>query len=366
MKWLSTVKQADAGKLVLERMEPRRVGLAADRRARGARGGRTRPRARAGDRPRPRGVPGLEVDDGVVKVGPDLMTGYPGIFAGGDMVPAERTVTVGVGHGKQAARSIEAAPRRGGRERAGARARRIRAPEHLVLHGRSPVDAAAARAGSTPVHVRGGRRRLRRVDGPVRGAALPLVRQLLLLRQLLRGLPRQRGTEAGRRGGALRLRLRLLQGLRDLRRGVPVRRDRDGPRRDLRRERRGGASRSAVGRTSFGEPWFDRLPVGPLAALETLLLGVLGAALVLYVSARLRDRVAVRRADWAADDRRRHVCRRVRGVWDARLARRLPRRALREIAERRGPVLLLPVLWFLVLVIPALVVAVPGAPSSPR
>ena len=36
------------------------------------------------------------------------MTGHAGIFAGGDMVPAERTVTVGVGHGKQAARNIDA------------------------------------------------------------------------------------------------------------------------------------------------------------------------------------------------------------------------------------------------------------------
>jgi 2-oxoacid:acceptor oxidoreductase delta subunit (pyruvate/2-ketoisovalerate family) len=54
------------------------------------------------------GVPGIAVDDGVVQVGSDLMTGYPGIFAGGDMVPAERTVTVGIGHGKRAARSIDA------------------------------------------------------------------------------------------------------------------------------------------------------------------------------------------------------------------------------------------------------------------
>jgi Pyruvate/2-oxoacid:ferredoxin oxidoreductase delta subunit len=53
------------------------------------------------------GVPGLEVEDGVVKVGPDLQTGYPGLFAGGDMVPAERSVTVGVGHGKLAARNID-------------------------------------------------------------------------------------------------------------------------------------------------------------------------------------------------------------------------------------------------------------------
>ena len=41
-------------------------------------------------------------------VGPDMMTGAPGIFAGGDMVPGERTVTVAVGHGKRAARNIDA------------------------------------------------------------------------------------------------------------------------------------------------------------------------------------------------------------------------------------------------------------------
>jgi 2-oxoacid:acceptor oxidoreductase delta subunit (pyruvate/2-ketoisovalerate family) len=46
--------------------------------------------------------------DGVVEVGPDLMTGHLGIFAGGDMVPSERTVTVAIGHGKKAARSIDA------------------------------------------------------------------------------------------------------------------------------------------------------------------------------------------------------------------------------------------------------------------
>ena len=54
------------------------------------------------------GVPGLEIADGVVKVGPNMMTGHPGIFAGGDMVPSERTVTVAVGHGKKAARHIDA------------------------------------------------------------------------------------------------------------------------------------------------------------------------------------------------------------------------------------------------------------------
>jgi len=54
------------------------------------------------------GVPGLEIKDGTVQVGRNMMTGYPGIFAGGDMVPSERTVTVGVGHGRKAARHIDA------------------------------------------------------------------------------------------------------------------------------------------------------------------------------------------------------------------------------------------------------------------
>ncbi|MEZ4993441.1 MAG: NAD(P)-binding protein [Saprospiraceae bacterium] len=53
-------------------------------------------------------VSGVEFDwGGTVKVGPDMMTGHPGIFAGGDMVPSERTVTVAVGHGKKAARFID-------------------------------------------------------------------------------------------------------------------------------------------------------------------------------------------------------------------------------------------------------------------
>jgi NADPH-dependent glutamate synthase beta subunit-like oxidoreductase len=56
-----------------------------------------------------RSVPGVEFErDGMVRVSESLMTGCPGVFAGGDMVPAERTVTVGVGHGKRAAREIDA------------------------------------------------------------------------------------------------------------------------------------------------------------------------------------------------------------------------------------------------------------------
>ncbi len=56
-----------------------------------------------------REVPGVEFQaDGTVQVSAALMTGCPGVFAGGDMVPSERTVTVGVGHGKKAARHIDA------------------------------------------------------------------------------------------------------------------------------------------------------------------------------------------------------------------------------------------------------------------
>jgi NADPH-dependent glutamate synthase beta subunit-like oxidoreductase len=56
-----------------------------------------------------RAVPGVEFErDGTVVVSMSLETGCPGLFAGGDMVPSERTVTVGVGHGKKAARHIDA------------------------------------------------------------------------------------------------------------------------------------------------------------------------------------------------------------------------------------------------------------------
>ena len=56
-----------------------------------------------------RGVPGLTVRrDGTVAVGQDMQTGHPGIFAGGDMVPFDRTVTTAIGHGKKAARHIDA------------------------------------------------------------------------------------------------------------------------------------------------------------------------------------------------------------------------------------------------------------------
>jgi 2-oxoacid:acceptor oxidoreductase delta subunit (pyruvate/2-ketoisovalerate family) len=50
----------------------------------------------------------VEVLDGVVQVQDTMMTGESGVFAGGDVGPADRTATVAVAHGKKAARGIDA------------------------------------------------------------------------------------------------------------------------------------------------------------------------------------------------------------------------------------------------------------------
>jgi 2-oxoacid:acceptor oxidoreductase delta subunit (pyruvate/2-ketoisovalerate family) len=110
MKWLSTIKRMDEGVLTVERMLldekgfPQPTGnfetLEADSLVLAL--------GQDVDLSLLDGAPGLEIKDGVVQVAPNMMTGYAGIFAGGDMVPSERTVTVAVGHGKKAARHIDA------------------------------------------------------------------------------------------------------------------------------------------------------------------------------------------------------------------------------------------------------------------
>jgi len=110
VKWLSTIKQADESSLTIEKMAldsngfPQPTGeietIEADSLVLAL--------GQDVDLGLLEGVPGLQVSDGVVQVGANMMTGHPGIFAGGDMVPAERNVTVGIGHGKAAARHIDA------------------------------------------------------------------------------------------------------------------------------------------------------------------------------------------------------------------------------------------------------------------
>ena len=110
MKWLSTIKSVEGGSMTIEKMKLDQKGF-----------------------PQPTGefetleadslvlafgqdvdlslldnCPGIVIENGVVKVGPDMMTGRKGVFAGGDMAPSERTVTVAVGHGKKAARCVDA------------------------------------------------------------------------------------------------------------------------------------------------------------------------------------------------------------------------------------------------------------------
>lgn len=110
VKWLSTIKQAGDSEITIEKMAldeqgfPQPTGefetLAADSVVLAL--------GQDVDLSLLEGVPGLEIKDGTVQVGANMMTGHSGIFAGGDMVPSERTVTVAVGHGKKAARHIDA------------------------------------------------------------------------------------------------------------------------------------------------------------------------------------------------------------------------------------------------------------------
>ncbi len=111
IKWLTSIAAIDGGALTVEVME-----IGAD--------GRARPTGRCetltadavvlavgqdAESGFLRSIPEIvRHEDGTVVVGPDMMTGRPGIFAGGDMVPERRSVTIATGHGKNAARHIDA------------------------------------------------------------------------------------------------------------------------------------------------------------------------------------------------------------------------------------------------------------------
>ncbi|MDR0417250.1 MAG: NAD(P)-binding protein [Propionibacteriaceae bacterium] len=110
MRWLRTIQEVDEGGVKVEIMELDEQG-----RARGTGRFETLEAdtvilavGQEADSNFLRRIPGMRFENDVVAVDPlTLMTDVPGIFAGGDAVPSERTVTVGVGHGKRAARMID-------------------------------------------------------------------------------------------------------------------------------------------------------------------------------------------------------------------------------------------------------------------
>ncbi len=111
VKWLSTITGAEGGRLTIEKMrlnaegKPEATGefetLETDALVLAL--------GQEVDLSLLAGIRGLVSDEGVVEVDPEtMMTGHPGLFAGGDMAPGARNVTVAVGHGKKAARHIDA------------------------------------------------------------------------------------------------------------------------------------------------------------------------------------------------------------------------------------------------------------------
>jgi 2-oxoacid:acceptor oxidoreductase delta subunit (pyruvate/2-ketoisovalerate family) len=111
VKWLSTVASAEGGTLTIEKMaldadgHPQPTGefetLEADSLVLAL--GQEVDLSLLGT------IEGFDIADGALQVDPQTrMTAHPGVFAGGDMSPGERNVTVAIGHGKHAARNIDA------------------------------------------------------------------------------------------------------------------------------------------------------------------------------------------------------------------------------------------------------------------
>ncbi len=110
VKWLSSIVSVGEGEVVIEQMEldesgfPQPTGrmetLTADTVILAL--------GEQADTSFLRSLPKIALrDDGSIAVDEHFMTGEPGIFAGGDATPGERSVTVAAGHGKAAARSID-------------------------------------------------------------------------------------------------------------------------------------------------------------------------------------------------------------------------------------------------------------------
>lgn len=110
MKWLSTISEAERGTIRIEKMKldesgyPQPTGeyetIEADSLVL-ALGQETNLSFLSA-------LPDLKVEKGSVVVDERMMTSVPGIFAGGDVVPGDCNVTVAIGHGKRAAKAMDA------------------------------------------------------------------------------------------------------------------------------------------------------------------------------------------------------------------------------------------------------------------
>jgi formate dehydrogenase beta subunit len=112
VRWMSTIKQFGQDEVVVERMQ-----MAPDGSGTVGTGEFETLKADAivlavgehADVGFLKALQGVRIGRGdVVEVDPHMSTGHPGVFAGGDMIGGARTMTAAVGHGKKAARNIDA------------------------------------------------------------------------------------------------------------------------------------------------------------------------------------------------------------------------------------------------------------------
>jgi NADPH-dependent glutamate synthase beta subunit-like oxidoreductase len=109
VRWLRTISQVENGTMTLEKMAldgdgvPRATGeyeqLAGDAVVLAL--------GQDVDRSLLDTIPGIDISEGVVQVDATMMTGAPGVFAGGDAAPSARSVTVAIGQGRTAAGHVD-------------------------------------------------------------------------------------------------------------------------------------------------------------------------------------------------------------------------------------------------------------------
>ncbi len=109
VRWLSTINHYDDGQLIIEKMRLNEQGFPEPTGEFEELGADSLVLALGQDTDLSllEGSTDITIDDGVVEVSPAMMAGG-GIFAGGDAVPSQRTATIAIGHGKRAARGIDA------------------------------------------------------------------------------------------------------------------------------------------------------------------------------------------------------------------------------------------------------------------